>query len=242
MRAPPSPAEDWAWFIDFDGTLVDIAARPGEVTVPPDLPLTLAALSRKVGGALAIVTGRPASHIPPLLAPFRPPVAGLHGWERLDPDGSCRPPPPPSPEIVELGRRFGAFAARHPGLMMEDKGIAVGLHYREAPELEESVRSFMAEAMKGIKNVTLIDGKMIFEARPRGRDKGRAVEDFMAEPPFRGRIPVYAGDDTTDEDAFASVNRLGGISILVGTRAGTKARWRLPAPKDFRAYLKAAAG
>ena len=237
----PSPAADWAWFIDFDGTLVDIATTPGLTVIPSDLPATLARLRDRVGGALAIVTGRPAQQIHDLLAPFRPTVSGLHGWELIDADGIYHRPPAPLAGISEIREAFQAFAHDHTGIMVEDKGIAVALHYRQAPDLEPQVRAFIARLFKVPGKLAVIDGKKVFEIRPKGRDKGSAVRKLMECAPFSGRIPLYAGDDSTDEDAFAAVNALAGTTILVGRREHTAASLRLSCPADFRTYLSQAA-
>jgi trehalose 6-phosphate phosphatase len=237
MTAPPPPHHpDWAWFLDVDGTLIDIAPTPSAIHVPPGLPARLAALAVRHGGALALVSGRALDNVLQLVAPFRPPIAGLHGLERRSAAGRVLRPAP-LPGLDRLRADLGAFATAHPGVVVEDKDLSLALHYRLAPAAEADCRRAAEAAVAGRADLVVARGKMVFEIRPAGSDKGGAVAAFMAEPPFAGRVPVFVGDDVTDEDGFAAANRLGGHSVLVGPERATLAQWRLPDVAAAGAWL-----
>jgi len=237
----PQPAADWAYFLDVDGTLLEHAATPDAVRVDADMRALLAALQARAGGALALISGRAVADIDTLFAPLRLPVAGQHGVERRDAAGQVHRHAFPQEPVRRAARRIGAFAAAHPGLVFEDKGYNLALHYRLAPELATEacalVEGAAAELGEGFE---LQRGKMVLELKPGGRDKGTAIEEFMAEPPFRGRTPVFVGDDLTDEFGFGVVNRMGGVSVKVGD-GGSAARWRLADAAAVRAWLGACA-
>lgn len=227
-----------ALFLDFDGTMVDIASEPHAVHVPEPLLATLRALNAWLGGAIAVVSGRPIDQIDAFLSPLKLPVAGVHGAERRGADGqlvflSTHP-------LEQVERTARILAARHGGLLVEPKRGSVALHYRQAPELEELVLEKMQAAVDASPGLTLLRGKMVAEAKPGGASKGRAIEDFLREPPFAGRVPVFIGDDVTDEAGFAAVQRQGGIGIKVG-EGPTGASRRLPDPAALRRELEAAA-
>jgi trehalose 6-phosphate phosphatase len=234
--APPFHA-NWSWFLDIDGTLLDIADRPEEVRVKPRELKLLEELRDAAGGALALVSGRSIAVLDELFQPLRLPVAGQHGAERRDAEGRMHRRPGPSLESVFS--RIARFARRHDGLVVEDKGQSVALHYRLAPQLADAaqaaVRRAVADAGPGIE---VQDGKMVFEVKPAGCDKGKAIAAFVREAPFAGRLPVFLGDDVTDELGFRVVNRLGGHSIKIGIGASA-ARWRLADPAEARAWLRA---
>ena len=241
-RDLPEPRADWALFLDFDGSIVDIAPTPDSVVVPGTLPPLLAALREALGGAVAIVTGRPIAQIDAFLGAAVPAVAGLHGLERRRADGALvRPPPNDAPRRVRAP--LEAFAAAHPGILFEDKEYSLALHYRLAPSLEDACRDVVDSALgDGAEGWEILAGKMVFEIRPRGFTKGAAIEAFMGEPPFAGRIPVFCGDDTTDEDGFAAVNAQGGVSVRVGGRAATRAALRVDTVADLLDWLERVAG
>ncbi len=226
-----------ALFLDFDGTLVDIAPQPDAVRVPEALVDTIAKLHEYLGGAVAVISGRPIAQIDEYLAPLRLPVAGVHGAERRTAAGEMdllSTPPLDLPERAAHG-----LAQRHPALRVESKRGSVALHYRQAPELEKQCVEAMREAVEQTPGLTLLRGKMVVEAKPGGASKGRAIEAFLGEPPFTGRLPVFIGDDITDEVGFSTVQRLGGLGIKVGEGA-TVAWQRLPDPRAFRDELQAA--
>lgn len=211
----PEPGARWAVFLDFDGTLVDIAPAPDLVRVPDGLPALLERLRHRLDGALGIVSGRPIAQIDRFLRPFRAATAGLHGLERRRADGT-RVETPPHPALEPLRARLVPFVASRPGLLLEDKGLSIALHYRKAPEREAECRAETEAALADASGLDLLHGKMVFEIRPHGMDKGNAIALFLTEPPFQGRTPVFAGDDRTDEDGFRIVGARGGLTIKVG--------------------------
>lgn len=226
-----------ALFLDFDGTLVDIAPQPGAVVVPSSLVPTLAALQQYLGGAVAVVSGRPIAEIDQFLAPLQLPSAGVHGAERRTPGGQIeRVPALPMEEVEQAAQ---ALAARHPGLLVEHKQSSLALHYRAVPELQDECLAAMQAAVSRSPGLTLLRGKMVAEAKPSGTSKGGAIEAFLREPPFAGRTPVFVGDDVTDEVGFSTVQRLGGLGVKVGE--GPTVAWqRLPSPADLRRQFEAA--
>lgn len=241
LPPPPAAASHWAWFLDVDGTLIDIAPTPSAISMPAELPALLQRLADAHGGAVALVSGRALDNLRQLVMPFDPPAAGLHGLEWRDGEGAIhRPDPPPGLDDIRL--RLRHEAEHFVGLLLEDKGSAVALHYRQAPHLAEHVRQTAEAALRDHPEYGLVAGKMVVEIKPKGAHKGAAVTTLMAGRPFIGRLPVFVGDDTTDEDGFAVVNRLGGLSVLVGEMRETQARYRLPDIEACRAWLAQAAG
>jgi trehalose 6-phosphate phosphatase len=180
-----------------------------------------------LGGALALVSGRTIADLDYLFAPLRLPAAGLHGIERRDARGHIHRDEAQA-SLDEIRTALGDFATKHAGVMVEDKTHAIAMHYRQAPEAKSDLRAEVRRLVEGRPDLQILDGKMVFEIRPRGIDKGTAIKAFLAEPPFVGRLPIFLGDDVTDEDGFAIVNALGGHSIRVGRTASTAARFHLP--------------
>jgi trehalose 6-phosphate phosphatase len=226
-----------ALFLDFDGTMVDIAPQPQAVHVPESFLGVLQAAHQYLHGAVAVISGRPLAQIDAFLQPLNIPVAGVHGAERRGADGQVHlldTHPLDHVEAVAV-----SLAALHPGLLVENKRGSVALHYRQRPELEDLCLRAMQQAVEESPGLTLQRGKMVAEAKPGGASKGRAIEDFLAEPPFAGRTPVFIGDDVTDEAGFSTVQRLGGTGIKVGEGA-TVASHRLPDPAALRSELAAA--
>jgi trehalose 6-phosphate phosphatase len=226
-----------ALFLDFDGTLVDLAAQPDAVLVPSGLVATLDALSQYLGGALAVISGRPIEQIDAFMKPLHLPVAGVHGTERRRADGdlallSTHP-------LQRVQQAALALAARHPELRIEQKRGSLALHYRQAPELECTCLRAMQAAVEQSPGLTLLRGKMVVEAKPGGASKGHAIEAFMQEPPFAGRRPVFVGDDFTDEVGFAAVQRLQGLGVKIGDGA-TVAWQRLASPTALLQQLQTA--
>ena len=236
-RRLPEPAAGWAFFLDVDGTLLEHAARPDAVAANPPVLRLLASLHRGAGGALALISGRSLGTLDALFAPLGLPAAGQHGMERRDAQGRLHLHEFPAEALRSAAARIGSFAAQSEGLILEDKGRSVALHYRLAPRLGEAalatVRS-AAGAPGGAFEVLV--GKMVVELKPSGRDKGSAIEEFMREVPFAGRVPVFVGDDVTDEAGFAAVNRMGGHSIKVGA-GPSAARWGAADAAAVRAWL-----
>ncbi len=220
-------APDWALFLDVDGTLVPIAETPDAVAVSVRLCEALRDVMPALDGAVALISGRRIADLDRLFAPLRLPAAGLHGLERRDAAGTVNRIGG-SAGLDDLREPLRAFAAAHPGVLLEDKGPALALHYRRAPAAAEAVRQLAAEmtaAMQG--KVRVLFGKMVVEFALPLADKGMAIAAFMAEAPFAGRRPVFIGDDVTDEDGFAMVNKLGGYSVRVGAIEASAATYQL---------------
>jgi trehalose 6-phosphate phosphatase len=239
LDAPPDPSLDaLALFVDVDGTLVDLALRPDAVVVEPSLPPTLKTLHAKLGGALAPVSGRPLAGIDALLDLSGAAAAGLHGAELRGPDGTLLAMPSAHPGLDAARRRAIAAASDIPGVLVEDKNAAIALHYRTAPDAEVEVRA-VASAMLDLAGTDyeLLQGKFVIELKPRAADKGTALAALMKLPPFAGRTPYMLGDDATDEDAFAQANALGGVSVIVGVRRPTLARYALKGPAAAREWI-----
>lgn len=228
-----------AFFFDFDGTLVELAATPDGIHVPAALPHRLAALRAACGGALAIVSGRGIDAIDAFLAMPDLPIAGLHGAERRDMHGALTHTGLDEVRLAHIVADLAALAQQHAGLLLEPKRASVAFHYRNAPACEALVRDAVERAAARYpEHYAVQPGKMVFELKPKGVDKGRAVQAFLSEAPFAGRVPLFAGDDLTDEAAFAAVQAAGGLGIKVGD-GETCARMLVPAVPDLAALLDA---
>ncbi len=244
---PPLPGtgEAWALFLDVDGTLVAIAPTPEAVRAEPALLALLERLLRVCDGALALISGRSLASIDRIFQPLVLPAAGVHGWERRRADGLAMPINVPADALLPLRPALETYAATHPGVLFEDKGDSVALHYRLAPRLGAAVCRLARRLVAEHPELRLVEGRKVVEFVPRGADKGRAVGAFLAEPPFAGRRPVYVGDDATDEDGFTIVNQRGGLSVRVDDpeqRArSTAAQFRLPSLRAAHAWLAAVA-
>jgi trehalose 6-phosphate phosphatase len=242
----PEPSDRWAIFLDLDGTLVAIAETPQMAQVEPDLLPLLERLRQRVDGALAVVSGRRLADIDRLLAPLHLPAAGLHGRERRRADGTLIESGGPGAIIAPLRPLLAAYVEARPGLLLEDKGGSLALHYRLAPVYGASVTRLARRLAADEPRLRVIVGRKVVEFQPRGSDKGAAIAAFLEEPPFAGRRPIYAGDDATDEDGFLVVNRLGGFSIRVlnGERASraSAARFQLRTVAALHRWLAAVAG
>jgi trehalose 6-phosphate phosphatase len=233
----PELPERCAFFLDIDGTLLDLADHPGLIRIDADLVRLLKALGRAADGALALISGRSVADVDRLLADPGFCVAGQHGAERRDFSGTMHRQDVPRDALEKARRRFGLMVARHPGLVLEDKGVNLALHFRSAPELSAEMQDevgALARELGGEFEVQL--GKMVVELRPTGKDKGVAIAEFLDEAPFRGRAPVFVGDDLTDEFGFELINRVGGHSVKVG-EGKSAARWRLPDSAAVRQWL-----
>lgn len=232
--------ESCALFLDFDGTLAELAPQPDAVTVPPELIETLSSLRLRLGGALAVISGRPIEQLDRLLAPLQLPCAGVHGVERRRADARLvRMELAVQASLDRLAEQADALAARHPGLLVERKPGALALHYRLAPAFEAACINLMERAVADDPTLALLHGKQVIEAKPQAASKGRAIEAYMHEAPFIGRKPLFVGDDVTDEAGFAAVQQLGGCGIKVGGGA-TQARLRVADPATLRAWLRRA--
>lgn len=223
-----------AFFLDVDGTLIDIAPRPDAVVVPNGLPDTLSALAARAEGALALVSGRSLASLDDLFGAGRFAAAGVHGADiRL----SAGRPSERAPGLDEALRRdLSTTAAEFDGVLAEDKENAVAIHYRARPEIAPVLKRALVEVIGRRQGIEIMPGHCVFEVRRQGIDKGAAVGRFMASAPFAGRRPVFIGDDVTDEAGFRAVNSAGGIAVAVGTpREGAQAL--LPDPRSVRALL-----
>lgn len=224
----PVPRQDWAIFLDVDGTLVEIAAEPDSVKIDSGLVPLLAALQRKLNGALALVSGRSIETLDHLFSPLHLPAAGNHGLERRDQAGALYRPEPGA-EMPVILTRMKKFATENPGVVVEDKTLSMGLHFRNRPQAETDALRLAEKLIEEFGDgLFLQKGKMMVEIRPGQGDKGTAIAQFMAEPSFEGRIPVFIGDDVTDESGFRFVNAQGGHSIRVGNGVETEALFRVP--------------
>lgn len=244
---PPPPRlrpDTIALFLDVDGTLLEIEHEPDAVLVPEALCGVLESLHNATGGALALVSGRPLEQIDRLFEPLRLSAGGLHGLERRNlVTGGTRSEPKP-PLFDHARERLAAFAAEREGVLLEDKGLTLAVHYRGAPDQRDAagqaVRS-LADESEGA--LIVLEGKMVFELKPPGADKGHAIEAFMEEAPFRDRRPVFVGDDVTDEAGFHVVNHAGGLSIRVGpAERPSAAAYALDDVRAVHAWLAALVG
>ena len=240
QEPPLSLLDGAALFLDFDGTLVELAERPDAIRVPPRVPQLLRRLSERLGGRLALVSGRAIEDLERHLECGGLAVSGSHGLEMRLQNGS-HIAAALRHDLSEARERLRDLAADGPGILLEEKPFGVAVHYRQAPHEAERVASLMSELAErsGLK---LQAGKMVIEIRPPGADKGDALRAFMAEPEFAGARPVFMGDDMTDENAFTAAAAMEGAGILVGPPRPTAAKWRLDNVAAVIEWLGQAAG
>ena len=242
LSPPPPLTRDCAVFLDVDGTLLHLALTPKRVEVDGEVAALLPMLLGAMEGAVALITGRQIKDADGLFPGAVFPMAGQHGYERRTADGSWHVHVPHAAEFARLRDGLARLTARHKGLLLENKGVTLAVHYRRAPQLgsyiHQALRAEVALANRGHPGWRLQPGKGVLEVKPDGRNKGTAILEFMAEPPFRGRFPVFAGDDLTDEFGFDVVTRLGGWSVKVGEGA-TRAQFRLANVDAVRQWIAA---
>ena len=219
---------------------MDLAPTPSEIRLERDLHQLIRRLHEDTGGALALISGRSIADVDSIFGDPLLPVAGQHGLERRSAKGKITHHDATSEKLERARGELREVVARHDGLVLEDKGMSLALHYRAMPALA----SFAHRMMRGVHapmgpEYAILTGKRIIEIKPSGKDKGEAVREFMDERPFAGRTPVFVGDDVTDEHGFAVVNSLGGHSIKVGP-GRTSARWRLANVLAVRSWLEQA--
>lgn len=230
-----------ALFLDFDGTLVEIAPSPDDVRLDRRVAPALTALRAQLGGALALVSGRPIGFLDGVLAPHRFDIAGLHGAQ-IRVDDEIRSQADTHEGMRAALRDLVRFANSHVGIIVEDKRISVALHWRLAPALEEEALTLMRGiAARMGPGMRLQEGKSVAELVPAGASKGSAIAWLMATPTYAGRQPVFIGDDITDEDGFEAVNAMGGISVRIGADRESHATCRLASPTALRHILLEAA-
>lgn len=231
----PPVSENTALLLDIDGTLLDMARKPDLVKVPRELVRVLDILARRLSGALAFVSGRSLDSIDKLFGSFRPAAIGVHGGEVRSVDGTIRREPPLSERVREI---FTTLSEKNPGLLLEDKGCALALHYRLAPESLPELQAALAEHSKFFEaeHIEVLNGKAVIEARRQGIDKGSAVTALARQAPFAGRTILFGGDDATDEDVFRILPRLGGHGFSVGRRF-PGAEHHFSSPSAVRAWL-----
>ena len=238
VRPPPPPlGADCALFLDIDGTLAEFADTPDAVRIEEEIAVALPRLVDELDGALALVTGRAITSADRLFPGLTLPIAGQHGCERRDAAGTIHLHAANKATQGKLRKLLNDLAKRHPQLLLEDKGAALALHYRRVPELASIVHETLRREVGEVEGYELQPGKMLLEVRPGGRDKGTAIDDFMAEAPFAGRVPVFVGDDLTDEHGFAAIEKLDGWTVKVGP-GPTVARFRLADCAAVRHWLR----
>ena len=237
LSAPPVLSGNFAFFFDLDGTLATIKPHPDEVAVPPDVLAALNQLSLQHQGALALISGRSMAELDKLAAPYRFPLAGVHGAERRDIHDQSHIISLPLTLVQSLHAELALALDALPGTELEAKGMAFALHYRQAPHFENAVMELASSIVDKTPQLSLQPGKCVVELKPKGINKGEAIAAFMCEPPFLGKTPVFVGDDLTDEFGFTMVNQADGISVKVGP-GETQARWRLDGVASVWQWVK----
>lgn len=232
-------ARGWAVFLDVDGTILEIAETPQEVYVPETLKLLLNELCARLDGALALISGRSIAGLDHLFEPLRFCAAGVHGCERRGSSGCVTHAPIDERSLDHAREQLSELVLEFPQLLLEDKGSALALHFRRMPQLQAVVYATCTKVVAALgPQFTLQPGKCVLEIRSGICSKGAAIADFMQHTPFRGRTPVFVGDDFTDEDGFAYVNRCGGVSIRVGRPIATFASYWFEDVSETAAWLR----
>lgn len=241
MTKPAPPADllpNASLFLDFDGTLVEIAEHPDAVSVEAELSTLMGKLTAYLDGRVAIVSGRPAHQVLALFGASAPIVVGSHGMEFHWRDGRIEHAPRPA-TLAPVLDAMQALSAQTPGVVVEDKPLGAALHFRQAPHAEQACVA-LAETLAEQHALFLQPGKMMVEVRAPGGDKGSAIRTLMAEPGFASARPLFMGDDHTDEPGFAATADLGGAGILIGPERPSAARYRLDGVDAALAWLDAA--
>lgn len=234
----PDPRADWCYFLDVDGTLAEIAQTPDHVEIGDTVIRILARLIDVAGGAVALVSGRTLADIDRLFAPLRLSAVGQHGMEVRGADGIVTHPRELPQGYGVIRAHLSDFAAQIPGVILEEKGYSLALHYRQAPKGATAARAVAESAVAPFRgDFHVLRGNMVLEVKPCSTDKGTAIRDLMSQAPYKDRKPVFAGDDTTDEDGFITVNNLGGLSIRVGINGATSAQIRIGSVDELVNWL-----
>ena len=226
-----------AFFFDIDGTLAALQETPEMVSIPSHVRKDLSQLSKQCGGALAVVSGRPLSQIDQLFNPLVLPAAGIHGAEWRDLQGVVSRTSTDPQTLKRIEQRLEQGIKQLPGVVLEKKRIAFALHYRQARAWSHQTRELARTVAEEFPGLALQSGKCVAELKPASIDKGVAITRLMQQNPFNGRVPVFFGDDLTDERGFKVVNQLQGISVKVG-EGQTQARYRLHSTDDVYAWIK----
>lgn len=206
-------------FLDVDGTLIEFTADPASAVADTELRTLLQEAQDKFGGALALVSGRLLATLDAMLSPLRLAASGLYGLERRDARGTVHRKAASSAALDELRRTVAEFVAAHRGVISEDKGTAIALHYRQAPASGAECRRLIHSAAAALApHFQVVEGSMVVEIVPAGATKATAIEEFLREPPFANRTPIALGDDYSDAEAFAAAHRHGGLALAVGRR------------------------
>ena len=234
----PAPPAALAFLLDVDGTILDIAPTPADVRVPDELRGALARLDRLTGGAVALVSGRPLEDIDRIFAPLRLAAVGGHGAELRPAKDAPAVAGGAAPLPAELRQRLASIAALGAGILVEDKGYSLALHYRLAPALEDAIEAAVAAACAAAPagTIEVLPGKAVIEIKRRGFEKATGVRALMRHPPFAGRRPLFVGDDVTDESVFAVLPEIGGVGFSVG-RIFPGAAGCFDSPRDVRSWL-----
>ena len=243
MALDPSDLNRLAVLLDVDGTLLDIAPTPKEVVVPRGLSQTLARLSDRLGGAMALVSGRPISELDEFFAPLRLPAVGGHGVEMRSLANGAVVSGRAAPLDRMFKQRLKDIAASHPGVLIEDKGYSFALHYRLVPKQGIALIHDVKHAFSiwADPSFQLLMGKAVLEIKHSAFNKGTGVRELMAYPPFTGRAPIFVGDDQTDEDAFAVMPEFNGQAMSVGRKYPGVDKY-FEAPADVRLWLERMSG
>lgn len=239
LMRPPVEIERLALFLDMDGVLAPLAATPDAVKPVSRRTEVLKGLNTGLEGRLAIISGRTLSEIDRISGTSDLAASGVHGLERRRGDGSFDSASA-SPGVMQAAEAFKDFQKTRPGVIVEPKGVSVGLHYRQAPDQEAAALS-LARQVADQTGLSLQAGNLVVELKTPGADKGTALTAFMAEAPFRGARPVMLGDDLTDEDGFRAAKALGGFGVLVGPERETSAAYRLDDVDGVLDWLEALA-
>lgn len=235
-KHPPKPLASWAYFLDVDGTLIELAQTPESIRIEPQLLELIHRLYQQCDGALALISGRSLHDLDQHLRLFHVPIAGQHGLERRDSFGHIHRHSISPFHCESIVGKLKILQRKHTGLKIETKGATLAVHYRLAPRLGPYLHRLLRQFSEETTGVELQPGKAVLELKPAGFDKGNAIQEFMMHAPFSGRMPVFLGDDLTDEHGFAMVNQMDGISIKVGS-GRSKARYRLFDVAAVRAWL-----
>jgi len=229
-------SEHCALFLDVDGTLLDFAARPEDVHVDGATRALLARLQIQLDGAIALISGRSLAQLDRLFEPLELPAAGIHGFERRSASGVVHRPSSTVATLDRIRKWLRGVVLPDSGLTLEDKGHALALHYRTAPQNAARARASVRTAAAQLGPAyEVIEGSKVVELKPAGSTKATAIDAFMKEAPFKGRMPVFLGDDVTDFDGFAAVRNYGGMDVAVGDRVS--ARWYLEGPRATHRWL-----